>query len=106
MKRIFFDNASTTPLDPEVIAVMQYAMQEYFGNPSSIHREGRTARAAVEEARKRVARLFGASIGEIFFTSCGTESNNMVLKGADTGFGRAADHYFADRTPCCDARSR
>lgn len=87
MKRIYFDNAATTPIDPVVVQVMSEAMQKNYGNPSSIHAEGRIARAAIEEARKRVARLLGASIGEIFFTSCGTESNNMVLKGAVRDLG-------------------
>ena len=87
MKRIFLDNASTTPIAPEVVAVMTDAMQQNYGNPSSIHQEGRTARAAIEQARKKVAGLIGASIGEIFFTSGGTESNNMALKGAVRDLG-------------------
>lgn len=78
--RVFLDNAATTPLDEDVIAVMTKAMRELQGNPSSIHREGRTARSAIEEARKIVANAIGASIGEVFFTSGGTESNNMALK--------------------------
>ena len=55
-------------------------MREFYGNPSSIHADGRKVRAAIEEARKIVAQCIGASIGEIFFTSGGTESNNMALK--------------------------
>ncbi len=85
--RIYFDNAATTPVAPEVLEVMTNALQEYFGNPSSIHAEGRKARAAVEQARKTVANCLGASIGEIFFTSCGTESNNMILKGSVKDLG-------------------
>lgn len=87
MNRIFFDNASTTPIDPQVIEVMTAAMHELYGNPSSIHAEGRKARAAIEQARKTVAQRLGASIGEIFFTSGGTESSNMVLKGAVRDLG-------------------
>lgn len=86
-KRIYFDNAATTPLDAEVAKAMQDAMANYYGNPSSIHREGRNARAAIEEARKRIAAHLGASIGEIFFTSGGTESNNMALKCAVRDLG-------------------
>jgi len=82
MQRIFFDNASTTPLDEQVIEAMTAAMRNLYGNPSSIHAEGRQARAAIEQARKTVAHRLGASIGEIFFTSGGTESSNMVLKNA------------------------
>jgi cysteine desulfurase len=85
--RIYFDNAATTPIAPEVLDVMAHALAEYYGNPSSIHAEGRKARAIVEQARKSVANCLGASIGEIFFTSCGTESNNMILKGSVSDLG-------------------
>ncbi len=85
--RIYFDNAATTPLAPEVIQVMTEAMTDFFGNPSSIHAEGRKVRAKIEESRKKVAQAIGASIGEIFFTSGGTESNNMAIKGAVRDLG-------------------
>lgn len=85
--RVYFDNAATTPLDPSVIATMTDAMTSLYGNPSSIHADGRNARAAIEEARKKVAKLIGAGIGEIFFTSGGTEANNMVLKNAVRDLG-------------------
>ncbi len=87
MNRIYFDHAATTPIDPAVAETMTEAMLRYTGNPSSIHNEGRTARAAVERARKTVADSLGASIGEIFFTSGGTESNNMALKCAVRDLG-------------------
>ncbi|KAA3633703.1 MAG: cysteine desulfurase [Bacteroidetes bacterium] len=87
MSRIYFDNAATTPIDPEVQKEMLEAMQNLYGNASSIHAEGRMARAALEQARKKVANYLGASIGEIFFTSGGSESNNMVLKGAVRDLG-------------------
>lgn len=87
MKRIFFDHASTTPISEEVIATMTDLMRDNFGNPSSIHSEGRKARASVEQSRRKVAQLLNASIGEIFFTSGGTESNNMALKGAVRDLG-------------------
>lgn len=87
MKRIYFDNAATTPLAEEVIETMAYAMRDLFGNPSSIYTEGRTARAAIEQARKQIAQCIGASIGEVFFTSGGTESNNMALKCAVRDLG-------------------
>lgn len=85
--RVYFDNAATTPLDPSVIATMTDAMTSLYGNPSSIHADGRNARAAIEEARKKVAKLIGAGIGEIFFTSGGTEANNMILKNAVRDLG-------------------
>ena len=78
--RIYLDNAATTPLLPEVIQAMTDVLASTYGNPSSLHAEGRSARATIEEARKTVATALGASIGEIFFTSGGTESNNMALK--------------------------
>ncbi len=87
MHRIYLDNAATTPVAQAVMEVMMKAMQENYGNPSSIHAEGRTARAAIEQARKTVAECIGASIGEVFFTSGGTESNNMVLKCAVRDLG-------------------
>ncbi|MEM6725332.1 MAG: aminotransferase class V-fold PLP-dependent enzyme, partial [Bacteroidota bacterium] len=78
--RVYFDNAATTPLDPRVLECMLPYFQNIQGNASSIHMEGRTARAAIEQARKTIAGLLNCSIGEIFFTSGGTESNNMILK--------------------------
>ena len=77
--QVYFDNAATTPLDPEVTKVMVDAMQEHFGNPSSIHAHGRQAKTLIEKARKTVAGLLKASPSEIFFTSGGTEADNMAI---------------------------
>ena len=77
--RIYLDNAATTKLHPEVSAIMAETLEQCYGNPSSIHAEGRKSKTLLEEARKTIASRLGASTGEIFFTSCGTESNNMVL---------------------------
>jgi cysteine desulfurase len=85
--RIYFDNAATTPLRHEVIEDMTKVMRQQYGNPSSIHAEGRAMRAVIEEARKQVARCIGASIGEVFFTSGGTESSNMAIKCAVRDLG-------------------
>ena len=85
--RIYFDNAATTPIAPEVVAIMTEVMTETYGNPSSVHREGRTARSLIEKARKTIANCINASIGEIFFTSGGTESSNMALKCAVRDLG-------------------
>ncbi len=87
MKRIYLDNAASTPLTPEVVLAMQEALATYAGNPSSIHLEGRSARARIEESRKRLAKLLNASIGEIFFTSGGTEANNTAIKCAVRDLG-------------------
>jgi cysteine desulfurase len=77
--RVYFDNAATTPLNASVIQAMHDVMTLEYGNPSSIHSKGRTARTLVEDARKTVANILSASTGEIFFTSCATESNNMAI---------------------------
>lgn len=87
MKRIYLDNSATTPIDPLVLESITTAMAENYGNPSSIHAEGRKARATIEEARKRIANQLNCSIGEIFFTSGGTEASNMVLKNSVRDLG-------------------
>lgn len=77
---IYMDNAASSPLHPEVLEAMLPHMRS-VGNPSSIHRDGRSARRAVENARREVAALLGADSSEIMFTSGGTESNNTALRG-------------------------
>ena len=78
--RVYFDNAATTPLAKEALDEMMPFLTENFGNPSSIHSYGRKSRAAIEKSRKIVASAINASTAEVFFTSCGTESNNMIIK--------------------------
>ncbi len=80
--RIYLDNAATTPLDKEVLDAMMPYMETMYGNPSAIHHFGRETRAAIEKARKTVAKRLNCTPGEIFFTSGGTESNNMALRCA------------------------
>lgn len=87
MQRVYFDNAATTPISEEVINAMLPILRGQYGNPSSIHAEGRSVRAALESARKIVAQCIGAGTGEIFFTSGGTESNNMAIKCAVRDLG-------------------
>ena len=82
MQRIYFDNAATTPLAPEVLEAMMPYLTEKFGNPSSIYSYGRETRLAIEQARKSVAKNLGAKPAEIFFTSGGTESSNTILNAA------------------------
>ena len=82
MNRIYFDNAATTALDKEVLEAMLPYMTTHFGNPSSIYSYGRESRLAIETARKTVARILNANPGEIFFTSGGTESDNMAIASA------------------------
>jgi len=81
MKRIYFDYAATTPVDPEVVKAMLPYFSEVFGNPSSLHYFGRQANNAVESARALAADFIGAKSEEIIFTSGGTESDNFALKG-------------------------
>lgn len=85
--RVYLDNAATTPLDPEVIEVMLSTMQNDFGNPSSIHAHGREVKTVVEKARKTIANLLHASPSEIFFTSGGTEADNMAITRSIQDFG-------------------
>ena len=90
---VYLDHAATTPVREEVLAAMLPFFGPRFGNPSSVHRWGREARTALDEARERVGRCLGASADEVVFTSCGTEADNMALIGvwrARRGEGRRA----------------
>ena len=78
----YFDNAATTPLDPEVLEAMLPFLSQHYGNPSSLHGPGRQVRAAIENARKTVAHLLNAAPAEITFTSGGTEANNYAAFGS------------------------
>lgn len=82
MSRIYFDHSATTPLDPRVLEAMAPFFGGSFGNPSSLHCEGRAAREAIETARAQVAALIGALPEEIIFTASGTEADNLALIGA------------------------
>ena len=82
MMKVYFDNAATTPIDPEVLDTMIPIMKDQFGNPSSVHSFGRQTRSAIENARKKVAQLLNASPSEIFFTSGGTEADNIAIRCA------------------------
>ncbi len=81
-KRVYLDNAATTKVRPEVIEKMQEALANFYGNPSSTHSFGRSAKTAVETARKTIAKYLNAHPSEIVFTSGGTEADNMILRGA------------------------
>ncbi len=80
-KTIYFDYNATTPLDPRVREAMLPFLDEVFGNPSSIHQVGRLARSVLDEARDRVAQVWGSKPSEVVFTSGGTESNNLAIFG-------------------------
>jgi cysteine desulfurase len=81
MSVVYIDHVAGMPLHPKAFEAMIPYFKELYGNPSSIHDGGEKAREAIEEARAKVARLIGSQEEEIYFTSCGTESNNLALKG-------------------------
>ncbi|MBR4880612.1 MAG: aminotransferase class V-fold PLP-dependent enzyme [Clostridia bacterium] len=79
---VYADNAATTPVSESVRRAMLPFFEEGWGNPSSLHRKGREAKAAIDNARSRVAAAIGAEAREIYFTSCGSEADNWAIKGA------------------------
>ena len=81
-RNVYMDHGATTPVREEVLEAMLPFYKNLYGNPSSVHARGREVRSAFEEAREKVARALGASSEEIYFTSGGTESNNIFLRGA------------------------
>jgi cysteine desulfurase len=87
--RIYFDHSATTPLDPRVLEAMGPYLGGVFGNPSSLHEQGRIARRAIDQARAQVADLIGAEPEEIIFTASGTEADNLALVGAVRASGKA-----------------
>ena len=89
MKPVYFDNAATTQLRPEVIDVMANVLKENYGNASSSHSFGRSSKSLIEKSRKSIANCLNVSAGEIIFTSGGTEADNLILNSAvrDLGVG-------------------
>jgi len=85
--RVYLDNAATTPIDKEVLRTIYEVMESQYGNPSSIHAHGREVRTLIEKARKSVASLLHASPSEFFFTSGGTEADNMAIRCAIIDYG-------------------
>lgn len=93
--KIFFDNASTTKVDPRVLEDMLPYFSEHYGNPSSLHDFGDAAHGAMDNARSQVASLVGANDEEIYFTSCGTESNNLALWGLSRAAKKKGVHIIS-----------
>lgn len=102
--KIYFDNAATTPIDKDVLEVMLPILGEQFGNPSSIHAHGRKTRAIIENSRKTIAKLLNCTPAEIFFTSGGTEADNMAIIGSVDDLGikhvitSAIEHHAVGHT--------
>lgn len=102
--KVYLDNAATTRLDEEVLKAMMPLLAEDFGNPSSIHSFGRKTRASIETARKTVAKLLNVTPAEIFFTSGGTEADNMAIHQSIETFGishvisSAIEHHAVEHT--------
>lgn len=94
VKSIYLDNSATTPLKKEVLDEMLPYLTEHYGNPSSIYRIGREAKAAIETARKKVAAALGAEPKEIFFTGCGTEADNWAIKGIAQAKAKKGRHII------------
>ena len=95
MRTVYFDYNATTPLDPEVREAMLPYWGEIFGNPSSVHHIGRRARSLLDDARDRVATVWGAKPSEVIFTSGGTESTNLAIFGVARHFRGRGRHIIA-----------
>ena len=93
----YFDNAATTKIKPEVLNEMMPYLTEEYGNPSSLYSIGRNAKRAVERARTQVANLINANRNEIYFTGCGTESDNTALKGIAYGYKDKGNHIITSK---------
>lgn len=96
-KSIYLDNSATTPLKKEVLDEMMPYLTEHFGNPSSIYKIGREAKAAIETAREKVAVALGAEPKEIFFTGCGTEADNWAIKGIAASKAKKGKHIITSK---------
>lgn len=94
---LYFDNAATTRVKEEVFREMIPYYSIEYGNPSSMYSLGRNAKRAIEEARARVARLIGAKSKEIYFTSCGSESDNTALKGIAYNKKNKGNHIITSK---------
>lgn len=97
MRRIYLDNAATTPVDPEVFAVMKPYFMARFGNASTPYFWGQEARKAIDKAREQVAKALGAKPKEIIFTSCATESINLAHKGLVEGVNSQKPHIITSQ---------
>ncbi len=111
-KRVYLDHAATTPVRPEVLSEMLPVFSNVFGNPSSFYKDGRDAFHLLEDARAKVAECIGADPSEIYFTSCGTESDNWAIKGTAQALQNKGRHIITSAIEhhavlhACDALER
>ena len=92
MRKVYLDHTATTPVHPQVVEAMLPYLRDNFGNPQSLHSIGQEAQVAIQEAREKVAGLINAHPEEIYFTSCGSESNNFALKGLASAQRNRGNH--------------
>ncbi len=97
MRRIYFDHNSTTPLDPRALEAMTPYLLEFYGNASSVHSVGQSARAGLEQSREKIASLLSCRPDEIYFTSGATESDNTVIKGVADALVQKGKHIITSR---------
>lgn len=93
----YFDNAATTKIKPEVLNAMIPYLSKEYGNPSSLYSIGRNAKRAIEDAREKVAKLINANKNEIYFTSCGSESDNTAIKGIAYRYKEKGNHIITSK---------
>lgn len=94
---IYFDNAATTKLDDEVLKEMMPYLTNMYGNASAIYELGRESRKAVEDAREKVAKVLNCEVGEVYFTSCGSESDNTAIKGIARANKKKGNHIITSK---------
>ena len=94
---IYFDNAATTKLDDEVLKEMMPYLTNMYGNASAIYELGRESRKAVEDAREKVAKVLNCEVGEVYFTSCGSESDNTAIKGIARANKEKGNHIITSK---------
>ncbi len=97
LKKIYLDHAATTPLDPQVLKAMLPYLKEKYGNPSSLYQKGIESKEAVNEARKKVAKVLGGHKEEIIFTGSGTESDNLALRGTTRAYKKKGNHIITSQ---------
>lgn len=94
---IYFDNAATTKLDDEVLKEMMPYLTNMYGNASAIYELGRESRKAIEDAREKVAKVLNCEVGEVYFTSCGSESDNTAIKGIARANKKNGNHIITSK---------